>query len=315
MISLDEVQQIVAMLRDSTGAGMGPADAAAVLISWPRMLACEPAQLCGTMRFLREELAMGTTAAAAVVKARPRVLGMNLADLQHRVAVLQASTGLSDSELRVAVVNEPKLLAFLPETMWRSAAELATHFGGQEALRKMVAKQPRVLMAPVTTRQAALDWCAAAGLTAEQTAKAVAAHPELLTVNATTLQRRFNWLMDSCSLDRQQAASLLYRCPTLLLRDMGNVTNSRKLLFLVEVIRRPLSQVGQFPSYFHRSLKDVIAPRTYLMRALEIPISPTLHYLRYTKADFCKRCNLTEAEYTEWLAAWRQTPEGRRWGS
>ncbi len=95
---------------------------------------------------------------------------------------------------------------------------------------------------------------------------------------------------------------------------MATPGNERKLDFLQRVIRRPRADVVQIPVYVSRSLENIIAPRTYFMRARGRELSRTLSYLRETYPAFCKRCGCTEAEFGEWLTAWRQTPEGRLWG-
>lgn len=59
----------------------------------------------------------------------------------------------------------------------------------------------------------------------------------------------------------------------------------------------------------------VIAPRTFFWRSLGRELSPSLSFLSLALPAFCRHGGCTEAQFEEWLAAWRQAPEGRRWGT
>lgn len=240
-------------------------------------------------------------------------------------------------------------------------------YAGTEALRKLVAAWPRLLMTPAATRQAVLDWCAARGWTHEQTMFVIGCallftlasihvckepkgrgaaggaglmrrlrripaagcwktdrlrspfmtrrQPHLLCLDAAKLQRNVDELEGACGYSPARAEDLVRDNPELLLHNLASPRNLRKLEFLSEVIGRPTGHIDQFPAYFNCSLGRNIAPRTYVLMARGLPLSPSLSYLRVSAALFPQRVGMTAKEYEEWVAAWRTTPEGRKWGA
>jgi len=203
--------------------------------------------------------------------------------LQQRRSAWQRGLGLSDAQLAKIIGGQMRLMSY-------------TVMGIEEQAAAMLA------------------WCHARGWTAGDVAKMVSAQPMLLASDCSTLQTNLDRFADICGLSQEQAAAICRTWPTVLTNNMATPGNERKLDFLQRVIGRPRADVVQFPVYVSQSLENVIAPRTYFMRARGRELSRTLSYLRESHPVFCKRCGCTEAEFGEWLAAWRQTPEGRQWG-
>jgi len=280
-ISTAQVQQLLDALSDVIG--MQPADMVAMLRKWPRYLACEPAQPRSAGRFLREELGLTAKTAASLLRKTPWLLAMEVDILQQRRSAWQRGLGLSDAQLAKIIGGQMRLMSY-------------TVMGIEEQAAAMLA------------------WCHARGWTAGDVAKMVSAQPMLLASDCSTLQTNLDRFADICGLSQEQAAAICRTWPTVLTNNMATPGNERKLDFLQRVIGRPRADVVQFPVYVSQSLENVIAPRTYFMRARGRELSRTLSYLRESHPVFCKRCGCTEAEFGEWLAAWRQTPEGRQWG-
>ncbi len=280
-INTAQVQQLLDALSDFIG--MQPAGMAAMLRKWPRYLACEPAQPRNAGRFLREELGLTAETAASLLRQNPRLLAMEVDILQQRRSAWQRGLGLSDAQLAKIIGGQPQLMSYTVTSIEEQAAAL-------------------------------LAWCRACGWTAGDVAKTVSTEPRLLTSDCSTLQTNLDRFVDVCGLSQEQAAAACRSWPTVLITNMATPGNERKLDFLQRVIGRPRADVVQFPVYVSRSLENVIAPRTCFMRARERELSRTLSYLRETHPAFCKACGCTEAEFGEWLTAWRQTPEGRQWG-
>jgi len=281
-ISVAGVQQLLDVL--SGVVGMPAADMAAVLRKWPRYLACEPAQPRGTARFLRVELGLTAKQAATSLRTWPQLLGMEAGVLRQRRDTLQCSLVLSEAQLATAIRRLPMLLAHSVSGIQQQAAGL-------------------------------LVWFYARGWTADGVAKLVSKEPRILNSQLSTLQTNFARFMDMCSLSQEQTVAICCSQPTVLVRNMARLSSRRKLDFLQQVIGRPVSDLAENPAYLSRSLENVIAPRTYFMRARGKQLSPSLHEMQLTWARFYKACGCTEAEFKEWVAAWRQTPEGRQWGS
>ncbi len=281
-ISTAQVQQLLDALSDVIG--MQPAGMAAMLRKWPRYLACEPAQPRSAGRFLREELGLTAETAASLLRRTPRLLATEVDILQQRRSAWQHGLGLSDAQLAKVIGAQPRLMSYIVTSIEEQAAAL-------------------------------LAWCRARGWTAGDVAKMVSTQPMLLASDCSTLQTNLDRFVDVCGLSQEQAAAACRSCPTVLTKNMAMPGNERKLDFLHGVIGRPRADVVQFPVYVSQSLENVIAPRTYFMRARGKELSRTLSYLRKSHPVFCKACGCTEAEFGEWLAAWRQTPEGRQWGS
>ncbi len=281
-ISTARVQQLLDALSGIIG--MQPADMAAMLRKWPRYLACEPTQPRNAGRFLREELGLTASQAVVFVRIWPQLLGMDVAVLRQRRDAWQRSLSLSDAQLAKIIGGQPRLMSYTVTSIEEQAA-------------------------------AVLAWCRARGWTAGDVAKTVSIEPRLLTSDCSTLQTNLDRFVDVCGLSQEQAAAVCRSWPCVLTTNMATPGNERKLDFLHRVIGRPRADVVQFPVYVRQSLENIIAPRTYFMRARGRELSRTLSYLRETHPVFCKRCGCTEADFGEWLTAWRQTPEGRLWGS
>ncbi len=281
-INTAQVQQLLDVLSGIIG--MQPADMAAMLREWPRYLACEPAQPRSAGRFLREELGLTAETAASLLRRTPWLLAMEVDILQQRRSAWQRGFGLSDAQLAKVLGRQPHLISYTVTGIEEQAA-------------------------------AVLAWYRARGWTADDVVKMGSTQPMLLARHCSTLQTNLDRFVDVCGLSQEQAAAACRSCPTVLTKNMATPGNERKLDFLQRVIGRPRADVVQFPVYVSQSLENVIAPRTYFMRACGRELSRTLSYLREAHPVFCKRCGCTEAEFGEWLAAWRQTPEGRQWGS
>ncbi len=268
----------------STRRGMPAAGMAAALRKWPRYLACEPAQPRGTARFLRAELGLTAKQAASFLRTWPQLLGMEAGVLRQRRDALQCSLVLSEAQLTTAIRRMPMLLAHSVSGIQQQAAGL-------------------------------LVWCHARGWTADGVAEMVSKEPRIMQCAFSTSQTNFDRFVDMCSLSQEQGVALCCSSPSVLVRNMATLEIKRKLGFLQRVIRRPAADLAQSPAYLGRPLENVIAPRAYFMRASGKQLSPSLHEMSLTWARFYKACGCTEAEFEEWLAAWRRTPEGRQWGS
>ncbi len=281
-ISLVEVQQLLDIL--SGVIGMPRAGMATVLRSWPRYLACQPAQARSVACFLREELGSTAKQAATLLRTRPQYLSLEVGLLKKRREALQRSLGLSDAQLARAGGSQSLLLG------------LKHHWHRAEGF-----------CAAGVVRRARLDggWVA----------QMVSSRPSILTSSVATMQAKLGRLMEVCSLSQQEAALVARSWPDVLYRSLDTSSTLSKLDFLEQVIGRPLAALGRAPSYISLSLPNTIAPRTYFMRERGKRLSPTLRYLRSGLPDFCKQCRRTEVEFAEWVAAWRQTPDGRKWGS
>ncbi len=281
-INMAQVQQLLDVLSGIIG--MQPAGMAAVLRKWPRYLACEPAQPRSAGRFLREELGLTAKTAALLLRQNPWLLAMEVDILQQRRSAWQRGLGLSDAQLAKVLGRQPHLMTYTVTGIEKQAAAM-------------------------------LAWCRARGWIADDVVKMGSTQPMLLSSDCSTLQTNLDRFADVCGLSQEQAAAVCRSWPTLLITNMATPGNERKLDFLQHVTGRPRADVVQVSVYVSRSVENVIAPRTYLMRARGRELSRTLSYLRETYPAFCKRCGCTEAEFGEWLTAWRQTPEGRQWGS
>ena len=236
---------------------------------------------CG--RFLREELGLTTGTAALLLRKTPWLLAMEVHILQQRQSAWQRGFGLSDAQLAKVIGRQPHLMTYKVTGIEEQAA-------------------------------AVLAWCRARGWTADDVVKMASTEPRLLARHCSTLQTNLDRFVDICGLSQEQAAAACRSWPTVLTRNMATPGNERKLDFLQRVTRRPRADIVQFPMYLSRSLENIIAPRTYFMRARGRELSRTLSYLRESHPVFCKRCGCTEAEFGEWLTTRRQTPEGRQWG-
>ncbi len=263
--------------------GMQPADMAAMLRKWPRYLACEPTQPRSAGRFLREELGLTAEMASSLLRQTPWLLAIKVDILQQRRSAWQRGLGLSDAQLAKVLGRQPHLMTYKVTGIEEQAA-------------------------------AVLAWCRARGWTADDVVKMASRDPRLLARHFSTLQTNLDRFVHVCGLSQEQAAAVCRSWPTVLITNMATPGNERKLDFLHRVIGRPRADVVQLPVYLSRSMENVIAPRTYFMRARGRELSRTLSYLREAHPVFCKRCGCTEAEFGEWLTAWRQTPEGRQWG-
>ncbi len=281
-ISAAGVQQLLDVL--SGVIGMQPAGMAAFLRKWPRYLACEPAQARGVACFLREELGPTASKAASLLRRHPRVLAMEAGVLRQRRDAWQRSLGLSDAQLA-------KVMSALPVLMTYTVTGIE-----QQAV-------------------AVQAWCRTLGWTADDVAAMVSIRPMILQSDISTLQTNFDSFMGMCGLSHEEAVAICHSTPNVLVVNMATPGNKRKLDFLQHVIRRPAAALAQSPLYIGRSLENVIAPRTFFWRARGRELSPSLSPLEYTWPKFYKSCDCKEAEFGEWLAAWRLTPEGRRWGS
>jgi len=280
-INTAQVHQLLDVLSGIIG--MQPADMAAILRKWPRYLACELTQPRSAGRFLREELGLTTGTAATLLRKTPWLLAMKVDILQQRRSAWQRGLALSDAQLARIIGAQPRLLTYTVTGIEEQTAAL-------------------------------LAWCRARGWTADDVVKMGSTQPMMLARHCSTLQTNLDRFVDVCGLSQEQAAAACRSWPTVLINNMATPGNERKLDFLQRVIGRPRADVVQFPVYVSRSLENVIAPRTYFMRARGRELSRTLSYLGEAHPVFCKRCGCTEAEFGEWLTAWRQTPEGRQWG-
>jgi len=281
-ISAAEARQLLDVLSGIIG--MQPADMAAMLRKWPRYLACEPTQPRSAVCFLREELGLTASQAAVFVRTWPQVLSMDVAVLRQRLDIWQRSLSLRDAQLSKVIGGQPRLMSYAVTSIEEQAA-------------------------------AVLAWCRARGGTAGDLAKMVSTQPTMLARDCSALQTNFDGFMSMCGLSQEQAAAICRTSPNVLVTNMATPGNERKLDFLQHVIGRPTVALAQNSAYLGRSLENVIAPRTYFMRARGRELSPSLHQMQLTWPRFYRTCGCTEAQYEEWLAAWRQTPEGRQWGS
>ncbi len=281
-ISAAQVQQLLDVL--SGVIGMQPAGMAAFLRKWPRYLACEPTQQCGVARFLREELGLTAGRAASMLCYQISVLFTEVGVLRQRRDSWQRTLGLSDAQVVKVVGGHPRLITYTVSGIEQQAAVV-------------------------------LGWCRARGWTAGEVAEVVSKQPKILQCKFLTLQTNFDRFMSMCGLSQEEAAAICHTSPDVLVKNMATPGNVRKLEFFQRVIGRPAAALAQSPAYLNRTLADVTAPRTYFMRARGRQLQRTLGYLREGQPTFCRRCGCTEVEYKEWLAAWRQTPEGRLWGA
>ncbi len=282
VIRLAEVQQLLGVL--SSVFGMQPAGMAALLRKWPRYLACEPAQPLGVARFLRQELGLTAAKAAAFALYRPVMLCMAVEELRQRRGAWQRSLGLSGKQLERVLRGHPRLLTYSVSGAEQHASAL-------------------------------VEWCSSYGWTCDAIAGLVSAAPELLGRSTLRLQTNFDRLMAARGLSQQQAVAAISAWPEMLVMNMAMPSKVRKLTFLQRVIRRPVAVLARSPSYLAYSLETRIAPRTCFRLERGMDLGPTLSYLRDGWPTFYRACACTEAEYAEWLAAWRQTPDGVEWGS
>ncbi len=276
-ISLAEVQQLLDIL--SGVIGMPRAGMATVLRSWPRYLACQPAQARSVACFLREELGLTAKQAATLLRTRPQYLSLEVGLLKKRREALQRSLGLSDAQLARAGGSQSLLLGLNTIGIEQNASAL-------------------------------LAWCGELGWAADEVAQMVSSRPSILTSSVATMQANLGRLMEVCSLSQQEAALVARSWPDVLYRSLDTSSTLSKLDFLEQVIGRPLAALGRALSYISLSLPNTIAPRTYFMRERGQRLSPTLRYLRSGLPDFCKQCRCTEVEFAEWVAAWRRRTGG-----
>ncbi len=282
-IRLAEVQQLVEVILNGV-IGMPKASMVTMLRKWPRYLASKPAQPLGVANFLREEVGVTESRAGCLLRLAPQLLGTSVEVLRQRSKALQCALGLSDAQLARIIHRRPDVLG-------RSVSGIDQQY------------------------PALLEWCRDCGWTSDQFIKMVTARPRILSSPVPTLQNNFALMMEVCRLSQRQTVDAMCSQPNLLHRTIATPEKIRKLDFLQQVIGRPMADLAQVRSYIDCSLPDRIAPRTYFRLARGKKLGPTLGYLREGWPEFYKACGCTEAEYEEWLAAWQQTPEGRKWGA
>lgn len=315
IIRLADMQLLLTTLGGD--GGMSAAGIRKLLAGRPRLLlAAEAEAIADVVCFIRHELGVSAEKAAKTLQRQPNVLAAPVALMRSRREALQHSLALSSrDEQRMYGRSLQPLLRTTSLVEASISAAISAIGCSRKAFGSMIARQPSLLHSRVSALQTRLNWCTEKGWSQQQTADMVCREPGVLCQTIEMLQARFDWWGSNAGFSQQQTADMLWAVPVLFSRDLDGHTATRKLRFFNNIIGRPLTRLGDCKRYLTYSLEDRIAPRTCYLLAHDIPLTRSLAHLAYVDERFFRRFKVSAAAFAEWMAEWRQTPEGQLWGT
>ncbi|CAK8535550.1 unnamed protein product [Lathyrus sativus] len=206
------------------------------------------------------------------IKKQPQLLGCSTSKMKLVVDQF-AELGVQRKKLDQVITKSPQLLLQKPEDFLQVVLFFENMGFDKENIGRLLARCPEIFASSISnTLQRKIDFLSRICLSKAYLPMVIKKYPELLVFDIDrTLPQRIVYLM-KLGLSKKEVAYMVRTFPALLGYSINDVLRP-KIEFLVNIMKRPLRDVVDYPRYFSYSLEKKIKPRYWVLKGRNIECS------------------------------------------
>ncbi|WOH16249.1 hypothetical protein DCAR_0935799 [Daucus carota subsp. sativus] len=206
------------------------------------------------------------------IKSWPHLLGCSVDKLKLMVKQF-AELGISDKKLGQVIAKSPQLLLQKPQEFQQVVNYLKESGLDEETVGRVLGRCPEIFATDVDrVLRKKIEFLNSIGVSGVCLPYVIKKYPELYVCDiGKALHPRVMYLME-IGLSRKDVASMVSRFSPLLGYSIKEVLKP-KSEFLLNTMRKPLSEVVNYPRYFSYSMEKKIEPRYWELRSRNVECS------------------------------------------
>ncbi|BDA42652.1 Transcription termination factor MTERF4, chloroplastic [Coccomyxa sp. Obi] len=266
-----------------------------VIVTSPSLLCLKPAKYASFCKLL-EEYGIGDEARAKLVQNLPSCLTMSIRAARVKLQTF-VEVAVAQEDLDPIFKKRPYVWRTSEKSMRHSASYLRSNLGfNAEELRSLVLRDPLIISVTKDKLAEKCSFLLGLGLIGSQIKLAIRRFPTVFQLSVEqNMVPKIQFLLES-GFTREQIALLVTGFPQLLGLTIENI--ALKLSYLVDVLKRDISEAVGFPVYFGCSLAGRIRPRFAFIERYPLDRRLSLSsVLVPTDANFCRLVKTSHEDF------------------
>ncbi|CAI9767135.1 unnamed protein product [Fraxinus pennsylvanica] len=243
-----------------------------MLIKYPWILSSSILENYQKVLCLFDEEKVPKACSSRAIKNWPHILGCSNNNLKMMVDQI-GELGIRSNKLGKVIVTSPQLLHCRPPEFLQVVSFLKDLGLVEEDISRILYRCPEIFATSIDrTLMKKLEFLSAIGVSRTHLPRVIRKYPELFVCDVNrALLPRMKYLM-KIGLSRRDIGFMVRRFSPLLGYSIEEVLRP-KFEFLTQTMKKPLSEVIDYPRYFSYSLEKKIKPRFWLLKSINMECS------------------------------------------
>ncbi|KAL2462540.1 Mitochondrial transcription termination factor family protein [Forsythia ovata] len=252
--------------------GIQDNDFGKMLIKYPWILSSSILENFQKVVNLFDEEKVPKACSSRAIRNWPLLLGCSVNNLKMMVDQF-GELGIRSNKLGKVIVTSPQLLHCRPPEFLQVVSFLKDLGLEEEAISRILGRCPEIFATSIDrTLKKKLEFLSSIGVSRTHLPRVIRKYPELFVCDVNrALLPRMKYLM-KIGLSRRDIGFMVRRFSPLLGYSIDEVLRP-KLEFLTKTMKKPLSEVVDYPRYFSYSLEKKIKPRFWLLKSINMECS------------------------------------------